>query len=157
MPDIDRAHHPRRPGGVPPAVFRAEQRILAIVGDVTADEAMAAAERCSATGRGARAGADAAEPPKPTRRIVVVDKPDAVQTEVRIGQHRDSAQDPDYMAVNLAIRILGGEGGNRLYRVLRTDRGLTYGAPADIDTFKAAATSRPKPTRGPRPPAKCCG
>ena len=40
------------------------------------------------------------------------------------------------MAVNLAIRILGGEGSNRLHQVLRTARGLTYGAQADFDTFK---------------------
>ena len=33
---------------------------------------------------------------------------------------------------NLAIRILGGEGSNRLHQVLRTERGLTYGAQADM-------------------------
>ena len=43
---------------------------------------------------------------------------------------------PDYMALNLAIRILGGEGSNRLHQVLRTERGLTYGAQADMDTRK---------------------
>jgi hypothetical protein len=40
------------------------------------------------------------------------------------------------MAVNLAIRILGGEGSNRLHQVLRTERGLTYGAQANMDTHK---------------------
>ena len=40
------------------------------------------------------------------------------------------------MALNLAIRILGGEGSNRLHQVLRTERGLTYGAAADLDTLK---------------------
>ena len=40
------------------------------------------------------------------------------------------------MALNLAIRILGGEGANRLHQVLRTERGLTYGASADFDTLK---------------------
>ena len=38
------------------------------------------------------------------------------------------------MALNLAIRILGGEGANRLHQILRTARGLTYGAQADMDT-----------------------
>ena len=42
----------------------------------------------------------------------------------------------DYMALNLAIRILGGEGANRLHQVLRTERGLTYGAQADMDTLQ---------------------
>jgi zinc protease len=34
------------------------------------------------------------------------------------------------------IRILGGEGSNRLHQVLRTERGLTYGAQAEMDTLK---------------------
>ena len=38
--------------------------------------------------------------------------------------------------MNLAIRILGGEGSNRLHQVLRTERGLTYGAQANFDTLK---------------------
>src|SRR5207249_1541550 len=47
-----------------------------------------------------------------------------------------SRNHPDYMALNLAIRILGGEGSNRLHQVLRTQRGLTYGAQANMDTLK---------------------
>ena len=72
----------------------------------------------------------------PTRRVVIVNKPDAVQTEVRVGNLGIPRNHPDYMAVNLAIRILGGEGSNRLHQVLRTARGLTYGAQANFDTFK---------------------
>src|SRR5437763_4844774 len=40
------------------------------------------------------------------------------------------------MALNVAIRILGGEGSNRLHQVLRTERALTYGAQASFDTLK---------------------
>src|SRR5207249_6817964 len=47
-----------------------------------------------------------------------------------------SRNHPDYMALNLAIRILGGEGSNRLHQVLRTERGLTYGAQANMDALK---------------------
>ena len=45
---------------------------------------------------------------------------------------------PDYLALDLAIKILGGEGGNRLHRVLRSERGLTYGASADMNALKEA-------------------
>ena len=45
---------------------------------------------------------------------------------------------PDYMALDLAIRVLGGEGSNRLHRVLRSERGLTYGAEASMHTLKRA-------------------
>jgi len=76
------------------------------------------------------------DPPMPTRRVVIVNKPDSVQTEVRVGNIGIPRNHPDYMAVNLAIRILGGEGSNRLHQVLRTARGLTYSAQANFDTFK---------------------
>ncbi len=111
--------------------------ILAVVGDLTIDEAMAAVT--GAFGDWARQEIPAdrvVEPPKPTQRVVVVDKPDAVQTEIRMGQIGIPRKDDDYMAVDLAIRILGGEGANRLHRVLRTERGLTYGVSADAETLK---------------------
>ncbi|MGE5245003.1 MAG: insulinase family protein [Betaproteobacteria bacterium] len=119
------------------AYFAPNNAILAIVGDVTAQEAFDEAT--------AVFGDWAAHPipkqtyiapPDPTRRVIVVDKPDAVQTEVRVGNLGVPRNSPDYMALNLAIRILGGEGANRLHQVLRTERGLTYGAEADMDTLK---------------------
>lgn len=111
--------------------------ILAIVGDVTGDEAFAAADRVFANWtRGDVSAPKLPEPPPPTRRIVIVDKPDAVQTEMRVGHLGIPRKHQDYMAVDLAFKILGGEGSNRLHRVLRSERGLTYGASADIQTLK---------------------
>jgi zinc protease len=77
-------------------------------------------------------------PPKPARRVVVIDKPDAVQTAVRVGQLGVPRKTPDYMAIDEAIRILGGEGSNRLYHVLRSDRSLTYSASAELNTMLLA-------------------
>ena len=74
-------------------------------------------------------------PPKPARRVVVIDKPDAVQTAVRVGQLGVPRKTNDYMALDEAIRILGGEGSNRLFRVLRSDRSLTYSASANMNTM----------------------
>jgi len=121
------------------AWFGAHNAILAIVGDVTHEEAFAGAER--AFGKWARAENPApkpVEPPPPTRRVVVIDRPGAVQTEIRVGNLGLPRRHRDYLALNLAINILGGEGGNRLHRVLRSDRGLTYGASADINALKDA-------------------
>src|SRR5207245_11294442 len=58
------------------------------------------------------------------------------RTELRVGHIGGPRKSPDYMALNLAVRILGGEGSNRLHQVLRTERGLTYGAQASFDTLK---------------------
>lgn len=117
--------------------FVPNNAILAIVGDVTPEEAFAGAER--AFGNWARADVPAknsAEVPPPTRRVVVVDRPGAVQTEIRVGHIGVPRKHPDFLALDIALKILGGEGGNRLYRVLRSDRGLTYGAEANIHALK---------------------
>ncbi len=119
--------------------FGANNAILAIVGDVTPDEGFAGAER--AFGRWTRAVAAAAppiEPPPPTRRVVVIDKPGAVQTEIRVGNLAIARNNDDFMAMDLASKVLGGEGANRLHRVLRSERGLTYGASADFNALKQA-------------------
>ena len=42
------------------------------------------------------------------------------------------------MDLDQAIRILGGEGSNRLFSVLRSERGLTYSASADMNTMLLA-------------------
>ena len=117
--------------------FAPNNAILAVVGDVTAEEAFATAKKIFGDWEKKDVAANRfIEPPDPTRRVIVVNKPDAVQTEVRVGHLGIARNNPDYMALNLAIRILGGEGSNRLHQVLRTQRGLTYGAQASFDTLK---------------------
>ena len=113
--------------------------LLAVVGDITVEEAMEAATKAFGDWARQEVPPDAmVKPPDPARRVVVIDKPDAVQTEIRVGHLGVPRKTGDYMAVDLAIRILGGEGANRLHRVLRSERGLTYGASADSEALKRA-------------------
>jgi zinc protease len=119
--------------------FVPNNALLAIVGDLSADEAFAAAER--AFGTWARRDVPAVStvnPPAPARRVVVIDRPGSAQTEIRVGHLGVPRTHPDYITFDLAIRILGGEGANRLFGVLRSDRGLTYGASADLKAFKTS-------------------
>ena len=119
--------------------FVPNNALLAIVGDLTADEAFAAAERAF----GSWAMREVPEttlpaPPKPARRVVVIDRPGSAQTEIRVGHVAIARTSSDFVAFDLAIRILGGEGANRLFGVLRSDRGLTYGASASLKTYKTS-------------------
>jgi zinc protease len=117
--------------------FAPNNALLAVVGDLTAAEAFDGVTRV--LGDWPRRDVPAERfvaPPGPAKRVVVIDKPDAVQTEVRVGQLGVKRNISDYMAVNLALRILGGEGANRLHQVLRTEHSLTYGAQAEMDTLK---------------------
>jgi zinc protease len=119
--------------------FAPNNALLAIVGDLTSDEAFAAVDR--AFGKWARRDVPAVtpvEPPPPSRRVIVVDRPGSAQTEIRVGHLAVPRTHPDYLPFDLAVRILGGEGANRLFGVLRTDRGLTYGASADVRAYRNA-------------------
>ena len=114
--------------------FVPNNTIIAIVGDLTAEEAFEGVRRAFGDWQRREVPTDTfIQAPDPTRRVIVVNRPDAVQTEVRVGHIGIRRNHPDYMALNLAIRILGGEGANRLHQMLRTARGLTYGAQADMD------------------------
>jgi zinc protease len=113
--------------------------VVAVVGDTTTEEAMAHVQRVFGGWPKAELPVVApTEPPPSTRRVIVVDKPDAVQTEIRVGQLAIPRKHKDYLAWDLAVRILGGEGANRLHRVLRSERGLTYGAQAETQAMKQA-------------------
>jgi zinc protease len=119
--------------------FVPNNMILAIVGDVTGDEAITTAEKVFGSWPKADVPAPRAiDPPQPTRRVVIIDKPDSVQTEIRVGQLAIPRKHPDFLAWDLAVKILGGEGANRLHQVLRSQRGLTYGASADTEAMKQA-------------------
>jgi zinc protease len=107
---------------------------LAIVGDLKTADAFKLAEQWFGSWP-KRDIPHRRDPELPTfqgRRIVVVDKPDAVQTEIRVGQTTIRRKDPDYFNVLMASYVLGGSGSGRLNRTLRVERGLTYGAYATI-------------------------
>jgi len=115
---------------------------LAIVGDLSTSDSFKLAEQWF----GSWTKKDVPRPENPEvpkiegRRIVVIDKPDAVQTEIRVGHTTVPRKDPDYFNVLVASYILGGTGSGRLSQTLRVERGLTYGAYASIQPRKGAGS-----------------
>jgi zinc protease len=107
---------------------------LAIVGDLKPAEAFKLAEQWFGSWQKKEVPrrTDPELPKFQGRRIVVIDKPDAVQTEIRVGQTTVRRKDPDYFNLLMASYILGGSAAGRLNRTLRVERGLTYGAYATI-------------------------
>ncbi len=117
--------------------FVPNNALLAIVGDLEVGQAFAAAERAFGSWeRRPVPSVEVAAPETPARRVVVVDRPGSAQTAIRVGQLAIARTHPDYLVFDMAARILGGEGANRLFGVLRSDRGLTYGASASFNAYK---------------------
>ncbi len=122
--------------------YRPDNSILALVGDVTPRAAFEAAEKYFGEWRAARSGDDQPATdlplttPEPSRRIVVIDKPDSVQTEIRIGSLGIPRGSSNFYALNLANQILGGPAANHLFRALRSREGLTYGASSELLCYR---------------------
>jgi zinc protease len=62
------------------------------------------------------------------RRIYVVDRPGAVQTDIFLGNIAVTRIDPDYVPLVVMNRIVGGGSSSRLFLNLREEHGYTYGA-----------------------------
>ena len=119
--------------------FVPNNALIALVGDVTPSEAFTQVERVfGAWAKGTVPAYMPVEPPPAVRRLVVIDKPGSVQTEIRAGNLAIARRNADHLALDQAVKILGGEGGNRLQQVLRSQKSLTYGASADLDAYKFA-------------------
>lgn len=113
--------------------YRPNNAVLVLVGDLTAEEGMRYAER--AFGRWQRAALPAeatARPPRPAAKpvaVYLVDKPEAAQSEIRIGHPgAPRSTDPDYYALQVLNVILGGQFSSRINLNLREAKGYTYGA-----------------------------
>ncbi|AZZ40357.1 insulinase family protein [Acidipropionibacterium jensenii] len=65
----------------------------------------------------------------PTR-VLLVDRPDAVQADVRIQTRVPGRQDSRWAALRVACGVLGGTFGSRLNTVLREEKGWSYGVSA---------------------------
>ena len=78
--------------------------------------------------------------PRPggARRIVIVDRPESVQSELRVGHIGIDRYDPRYFPAIVMSTVLGGMFGARLNRRLREELGYTYGARSGFDARRSA-------------------
>ncbi|WP_434600578.1 M16 family metallopeptidase [Streptomyces sp. A5-4] len=76
-----------------------------------------------------------------TGRVVIVDRPGAVQTQLLIGRIGADRHDRVWSAQVLGTYCLGGTLTSRLDRVLREEKGYTYGVRAFGQVLRSAAPS----------------
>ncbi|MEY9872605.1 putative Zn-dependent peptidase [Streptacidiphilus sp. MAP12-33] len=72
-------------------------------------------------------------------RVVIVDRPGSVQTQLLIGRIGPDRHDPSWAAQILGTYCLGGTLTSRLDRVLREEKGYTYGVRAFAQPLRSGA------------------
>ena len=112
------------------ANYAPNQALLGFAGDITPEEAFAIAEKYF--GIWPKLDVPAPPPQVPSSatatHLWLIDKPDAVQTQIRIGRIAIRRADPDFLPLDVTNHIFGGSYNSRLNTEVRIKKGLTYGA-----------------------------
>jgi len=122
--------------------YRPNNAVLIVVGDATLQQLTPKLETAFAGWTSKPVPAEAAAvPERPADKpmaVYLVDKPNAAQSEIRIGQPSAARTDPDYYALQVAMTALGGQFTSRINLNLREKHGFTYGARGNI-TYRRGA------------------
>ncbi len=143
LPDVDAV------AAVTPGALRTLHRArllpagstLTLVGEV--DPAAATDAVAHAWGEWTGTAGAAGAPPLPvprSRPLQVLDRPGAVQSNIRLGGPAPSRTDPELPAARLATMIYGGYFSSRLVENIRERRGYTYSPRSSIDHLAAGSS-----------------
>jgi zinc protease len=108
--------------------YRPSSAILVVVGAVAPDAALALVRRRFERWRAPDLVVPGVSvPSRPETSVLVVDKPDVTQTQVRIASLGFPRKTADYFPGMVASAVLGGGFTSRLMEAIRVNRGLSYG------------------------------
>ena len=112
--------------------------ILGIAGDVRAKEVIAKLEKRLAGWKKAEAKQTWPLNPAPakSRRVLLVNRPNSVQTTLALGNIAIDRRSADYMAMVVMNHVIGGGASSRLFLNLREDKGYTYGVYSDFSALR---------------------
>ncbi|SDF85823.1 M16 family metallopeptidase [Phytopseudomonas seleniipraecipitans] len=117
--------------------YAAGNAVIAVVGDLSREEAEAMAAEVSAALPKGPALPKTIEPDAPKAGLTHIDFP-SNQTHLLIAQLGIDRRDPDYAALYLGNQVFGGGGfGTRLMTEVREKRGLTYGVYSGFTAMQA--------------------
>jgi len=130
--------------------------LLAVTGDMTMKELLPRLERAFGdwkSGTPAQTRIPAV-PAQGAARIFLINRPGSVQTVFQLGTLAIERTDPDYPALAVMNRILGGGGSSRLFLNIREDKSYAYSVGSSFNsskyrgTFAAQAPVRTDATEG---------
>jgi predicted Zn-dependent peptidase len=125
--------------------FQPGRAIVTVVGDVTAASVKPVIERAFASWAGGGERPAFSYPRTPERgpaTIYLVDKPGAAQSTFAIGNPGPARNTPDYFALQVMNRILGGQFQSRLNANIREEKGYSYGVSSAFSFGKGPGAFR---------------
>jgi predicted Zn-dependent peptidase len=126
-------------------MFRPSQATIVAVGGMRHAELLEVTARAFGDWREpmgampARVPASAIEPPATSRRIAIVHREAAAQSELRIGHLAAPRRNPDYASLLVMNAVLGGQFVSRVNLKLREEKAYTYGARTGFDWKRGLA------------------
>lgn len=117
-------------------LFRPDQSILVLAGNITADAAFALAEKLfgSWTAAAINARQTPRTLPASVPRVIIIDMPQAGQAAVFLAAPSITRHADEWFAGKVANTLLGGGYTSRLNQEIRLKRGLSYGASSLLST-----------------------
>ena len=117
--------------------YRPDNATLLVVGDLTPATALPMLEKAFGGWKSEGMAALVAEVPNAPqlgkRQVYLVDKPEAAQSQIRIGWVGVARSTPDYAVLEVLNTVLGGSFTSRLNQNLREKNGYAYGANSGFD------------------------
>jgi zinc protease len=115
--------------------FAPNNAFLVVVGDIAAENVQASATKAfAAWAPRTVAPVEYPSPPaRAAREIVLVDRPESVQSVIYVGNLALARKDADYVPLLVANQVLGGSAASRMFMDLREKQSLTYGAYSDLE------------------------
>ena len=100
-----------------------------ISGDISPRDAVAKLDKVLGAWRGGPVAHVTMKFPEPLseKKVFLIPRPNSVQTLLMVANHAIDRKSPDYIECQVMNRVLGSGPSSRLFRIIREEKGYTYG------------------------------
>lgn len=113
-------------------------QLAGISGDITPKDAVAKLEKVLAAWKGGPVEKLRLpfNPPIAEKKVYLVSRPGSVQTDLTLANRAIDRMHPDYIACMVMNQVLGSGPAARLFRIIREEKGYTYGVSSRFDASR---------------------
>ncbi|MGD0868790.1 MAG: pitrilysin family protein [Bryobacteraceae bacterium] len=112
--------------------------LAGVVGEITPKDAVAKLEKALGAWKGGPVEPVKfpANPPIAEKKVYLISRPGSVQTNLTLANRAILRTDPDYIACMVMNQVLGAGTAARLFRIIREEKGYTYGVSSSFAATK---------------------